>query len=423
MSVKRIFAVTVIFCLACAGWAALGMTTSMRSGAFAGRLGKKVEALWGAPLLQQAPSFSVETSNPNRTRWLMPVEQNVKVTLKKDYRKKGLLWYPTYTSTFEGVYFIENPEKTMQKVQAHFDFPEKNATYSDFDVSLKGEKLNHSINTSEGVTETIELQPGEKVKFRIAYHTRGIYTWRYRLDPKAGRAQNFDLQATTDFMEVDYPEGCLSPTENKKIKNGMLLSWKSSDLISREDIGIIIPGKLNPGPLTSRITFFAPCCLVFFFVLVETIGILYKIKIHPMHYLFVTAGFFSFHLLLAYMAGLIDINLAFLIAAIVSIGLVTGYLSAALRGSFPWKIAVAGHFFFLVLFSYSFFFQGITGLTVAIGSVITLAVLMRVTAHVDWEEVFKKPSEETAKTEPASPEAPAFETITEVQTAPPSVDC
>ena len=44
--------------------------------------------------------------------------------------------------------------------------------------------------------------------------------------------------------------------------------------------------------------------------------------------------------------------------------------------------------FYLVLFSYSFFFKGITGLTIAIGSVITLAILMRVTANVNWGEVF-----------------------------------
>jgi len=76
---------------------------------------------------------------------------------------------------------------------------------------------------------------------------------------------------------------------------------------------------------------------------------------------------------------------------VTSVALVTSYLSAALGGEFPWKVALGGQLFFLVLFSYSFFIKGITGLTVAIGSVVTLAVLMRVTAHVDWEEVFAGP--------------------------------
>jgi hypothetical protein len=58
---------------------------------------------------------------------------------------------------------------------------------------------------------------------------------------------------------------------------------------------------------------------------------------------------------------------------------------------------------FLVLFSYSFFFEGLTGLAVTIGSIITLAYFMAKTAHVDWERVFER------KPRPAAtPSGPAF---------------
>jgi hypothetical protein len=43
---------------------------------------------------------------------------------------------------------------------------------------------------------------------------------------------------------------------------------------------------------------------------------------------------------------------------------------------------------FLVLFSYAFFFEGATGLTVTVGAVVTLFVLMQLTARVDWDEAF-----------------------------------
>jgi len=97
---------------------------------------------------------------------------------------------------------------------------------------------------------------------------------------------------------------------------------------------------------------------------------------------------------------LIHIHLAFLLSASISVALVTGYLSAALRGEFPWKVAVAGQLFFLVLFSYSFFLEGMTGLTVAIGSVVTLAVLMKVTAHVNWDEIFARMEKKPKPTPP-----------------------
>jgi inner membrane protein involved in colicin E2 resistance len=109
-----------------------------------------------------------------------------------------------------------------------------------------------------------------------------------------------------------------------------------------------------------------------------------------MHYLFVTAGFFAFHLLFAYLVDLINVHAAFLAATVTSVGLVTSYLRAALGPRFPWRLAAAGQCVYLVLFSYSFFLKGMTGLTVTIGSILTLAALMYATARLDWSGVFRR---------------------------------
>ena len=47
---------------------------------------------------------------------------------------------------------------------------------------------------------------------------------------------------------------------------------------------------------------------------------------------------------------------------------------------------------FLVLFSYAFFFEGMTGLAITIGAVLTLFVLMQMTARVSWDDVFATPA-------------------------------
>jgi hypothetical protein len=410
MSANRFAAIGLVFLLACGGWYALGYTTEKRSTESEDHLGAAVQQLWGMPLAQQAPSFAVEIPGSDQVRWLMPAENSIDVTLGTDYRKKGLIWYPTYVCDFDGIYKISNDEQVAQKVRVHFDFPNREGTYDAFAMAIDGKSVAATINTREGVGEIVELAPGQSTEFRVTYRTRGIRDWRYGMDANVGRVQNLNLVVVTDFEDVDYPEGCLSPMSVEQDDKGMRLTWQASDLITREGIGVIIPEKLNPGPLTSRITFFAPVCLVFFFVLVATINILYKVNIHPMHYLFVAAGFFAFHLLLAYMAGHVHIHLAFAISAVVSVGLVTSYLSGALRGQFPWKVAVAGQLFFLVLFSYTFFLEGVTGLTVAIGSVVTLGVLMKVTAHVDWDEVFEnaprrpKPTPSPLRNRPAPSE-------------------
>ena len=61
-------------------------------------------------------------------------------------------------------------------------------------------------------------------------------------------------------------------------------------------------------------------------------------------------------------------------------------------------IAQAGlaQFIFLVLFSYAFFFEGYTGLTVTVGAILTLFVLMQATARVDWGAVFAQRTEREA---------------------------
>ncbi len=43
---------------------------------------------------------------------------------------------------------------------------------------------------------------------------------------------------------------------------------------------------------------------------------------------------------------------------------------------------------YLVLFSYAFFFEGFTGLTVTIGAILTLFVVMQMTGRIRWEEKF-----------------------------------
>jgi len=410
MSIRRIVAVGIIFLAACGGWFLLGTATTVRSTDFFKRLGSAVAGLWGTPLVQEAPSLAMQIPGSDQVRWLMPSKNKINVELQADYRKKGLMWYPTFTCFFEGTYAVTNSETVSQKIRLHFKFPASDATYDSFAMAIDGTPLRMPIDTKAGIGEIIELAPGASREFNITYRTRGMSEWRYKMDPNVGRVQNLDLTVKTGFADIDYTEGSLSPMSAAKSGSGMLLKWAATDLITGEDVGIVIPEKLNPGPLTSRITFFAPVCLLFFFVLIATINILYRIDIHPMHYLFVAAGFFAFHLLLSYMVGIINIHVSFLVSALTSAFLVTTYLSAALKGRFPWKVAVAGQLFFLILFSYSFFFKGITGLVVAIGSVVTLGILMRVTAHVDWNVVLSTAGRR--KKEPPSP--PPDSTATEV---------
>ena len=403
MSAKRIFLVILIFAAACAGWSILGSATKVRSRLLKSKLGAQVCSLWGSPLMQKAPSFAVQIPGTDQVRQLMPTANQIDVSIVLDYRRKGLIWYPTYKVSFDGRYTMSNDEAVVQKVRAHFDFPAPAATYDAFLFEVDGNKLVLPVSTQDGISELLEIEPGASREFRIAYETQGLGDWRYCIDPEVGRVQGLELTITTDFANVDYPPGSRSPTSAEPTETGMLLCWEASDLITTQQVGVVVPGKLNPGPLSARITFFAPVCLLFFFLVMAAINILRNIPVHPMHYLFIAAGFFAFHLLFAYLVDHLNVHISFGIAAVTSVTLVVRYLASALGSEFPWKTALAAQVFYLVLFSYSFFLKGMTGSTVTVGAVVTLAVMMKLTAKIDWDDVFSPPDEPRQRLESVPP--------------------
>ena len=76
------------------------------------------------------------------------------------------------------------------------------------------------------------------------------------------------------------------------------------------------------------------------------------IDLHPMNYFSLAAAFFAFHLLLAYLLEHISIHAAFVICSAASIFLVESYLRLA----------------------------------IAIGSILTLFLVMQMTGRIRWSE-------------------------------------
>ena len=164
-------------------------------------------------------------------------------------------------------------------------------------------------------------------------------------------------------------------------------------MLSGLNTAMAMPEKLQPGDLVSRITFFAPVSLMFFFFLLFILTLLKNIEIHPMNYFFLAAAFFAFHLLLAYTADLIDIHLAFLISSAVSIFLVVSYLRLVVEMRFALREAGLLQFLYLVGFSYTFFLKGYSALCVTIASIITLYFVMQLTGRIRWAELFQTKGE------------------------------
>jgi inner membrane protein involved in colicin E2 resistance len=220
----------------------------------------------------------------------------------------------------------------------------------------------------------------------------------YSFGANVNQVRDFSLHLNTDFDAIDFPDGSMSPSAKTKLQKGWDLTWNYKSLLTGYTIGMKMPEKLNPGPWVSKVTFFAPVSLFMFFFILFVLSTIKGIRVHPMNYFFIGAAFFSFHLLLAYLVDHMSVDLAFIISSVVSVFLVVSYMRLVVSNKFAFKEVGISQFVYLVLFSYTFFFEQYTGLVITVMSVLTLFVLMQFTGRIDWTDVFKK-----AGTKPSAP--------------------
>lgn len=410
---KRIIAIVFIFVCASIAWAILGGTIFARTYDSASIANDKVTSTWGAPQKQAPPTATFTRIVPRSeeifengkkiTRTVnaevivpLPLESSaVDVALDLEHRQKGLLWYSTYKVGFAGNYAFRNTSDKEETVNFTLDFPASKAIYDDLVFTVDGSPL-VTTNHENAASGLIKIPAGQASQLSVGYKSQGLNEWRYSFgNNDVAQVRDFNLNMKTNFKDIDFPDNTLSPSEKYETSDGWDLRWSSKNLVSGYQIAMVMPEKLQPGPLAGRISFFAPVSLFFFFFIMLIITTMRGIELHPMNYFFLAAAFFSFHLLLAYLVDHVSIHFAFAISAAVSVFLVVSYLRLVVGLHFASREAALAQFVYLVMFSYAFFLKGFTGLAITIGSVVTLFVAMQVTGKIRWADRFTlKPIEQ-----------------------------
>jgi inner membrane protein involved in colicin E2 resistance len=405
MTVWRVFAVIGIFIATTIGWMILGGTVMKRTRDAEDILTGKVSELWGSQHIQQSPAvmyysyekekrYNEETGkyyyvDKKKTHFFDPQSSDIEVGFELDYRRKGLVWFSTYKVSFNGDYIFKNTSDKSIGAALEFQFPASGAIYDNFRILIDGKPFDTHGKMGNFISVPVILNGGEEKRVEITYNSQGLNSWKYVFGEGVKSVKNFNLVAKTNFSNPDFPSGTISPTYKEEKPDGWKLVWEYKDLVTGYDIGVEMPKKQNPGPLASRISFFAPIPLLFFITTLLVFGSVKRINLHPMHFFFLSASFFCFHLLYAYLVDHIDIHITFLVSSVVVLLLIIPYLSKVVNARFSFSVGGISVLIFLILFSYAFFFPGWTGLIITIGSIITLAILMYSTVRVKWGEVFK----------------------------------
>ncbi len=407
---NRLFAVAFIYACCCVAWILLGNAVSTRTETSVTALGAVVGETWGGPQVQRAPTvmrldppddlLPGETGGvvadpsapgvPARRRMLaVPLAaSHLAARLALDYRRKGLIWHPTYRVGFAGTYRVANESASAGRFTFSLPLPENAAVFSNVALTVNGRAVPAEA-TDGRITREIALAPGKSAAVGVRYASQGVGTWRYafgQTDSDVVRtARDVSLVVTTDDAGVDIPAGTLSPTRIQKAPGGgRVMTWAYGTLIASADLGVAMPERLNPGPFVRRVTFFAPVSLFLFFFAVFVLAMLRGVRLHPMHYFFLGAACFAFHLLLAYLVDVMPIPGAMALAAAASVGLVVSYVRLVAGPRFALVEVGGAQAVYLVGFAATFFLNGATGLAVTLLSVVTLFVTMQATGRLDW---------------------------------------
>ncbi|TLD69452.1 hypothetical protein FEM03_17570 [Phragmitibacter flavus] len=384
MKLGRMIAIGVVFWVVTFAWLLLGVRMSARSAIAKDEMGNEVREVWGPGLVQG----HVEVSGMVQGSDVVRLESTqVEVDLKYRPQKRGLLWHRTYDVAFGLKGVVANGSESAQNVRLKLVLPEGNTSYDQFKFRV-GEETETRVAAKNGVVETSVMIPAKsELPLEIGYVARGMDSWSYAFGTDV-RLRDFGLKMRTDFEEISFPVGSSSPTLRTPAAEGegWLLEWRYEDVLAARGIAMEMPGVVNAGPVVARITYFAPLSLLLFFGVVMVVGMLRGVDLHPVQYGLVAAGFFAFHALLGYLVDVMPLGWSFVIATLVSLALASGYLYLV-KGKALAGPASAAQLVYLVLFSYSFFFEGFTGLTLTVIGVATLAGLMWATARVDWDGV------------------------------------
>jgi hypothetical protein len=383
MTLSRLVLVVVILLSASLGWITLSGSLTQRTKSAQDALGEDVARMFGPPIRQEAPLFRVKGSQESRP----PSSSDITVDVDHENRYRGLVWFSVFRVTFDATYTFEPTEPAAGEARFLMDLP-TGAAIDGLEVAVDDRAV--PIDRTH-IDLPVSASPGRPATVRVRYTTAGQDTWAYVPLTDQGGLRRFRLAAITSFDDIDYPSNGLSPTTRAEPradgKPGRHALWAYAQMLpgQNQTIGLQMPRLPSAGALAARISSFAPVSLFFFFVVMVTIQVLRGWRMHPMNYLLVAAGFFAFHVLLAYLVDHLPIHASFWISAAVSTALVLSYLRLVLGTRQAVLLAGAAQLVYLIFFSYAFFWQGWTGLTVVVGAILTLFLVMQVTGRIDWD--------------------------------------
>ena len=235
---------------------------------------ESVATIWGGPIaqreLQVRHTVEVEEKEEiprpdpalppvyKTVRVLREVEQNSLLSSKgtidvtPNRRKKGSAFYNGFDLAFAVEYRVVNDAKSDTRAQFTFPLSDGQAIVEGLLVTEDGKDISRDLRIdASSIRWSRVMKAGEQRTVAITYRSRGMEHVYYQI-PYAREIRDFSLVLTATELptsEVNYPEGCLTPSAVKPTADGRgsILSWTLDRSVTTAGMGLALPKPEQPG--------------------------------------------------------------------------------------------------------------------------------------------------------------------------------
>jgi hypothetical protein len=270
--------------------------------------------MYGGPLAQSAPSLGMldtksslyvenDLSYEVAKRYVENTSlksTDADVTITADFVKKGLVYQPTFKTSFKSVYLLKNELNEESLIKFQFPFPGNitSQEISNATLLVNGEEVsnaksqitlnpttpqydynynyNYNYNNSQydGLSWEGKIPAGEDVDVEVRYETVGVSSFNYEGIENPKGSQDFKFKVTINgTRSYDVNDG-LSVSDREFGDGAVSLYWDKPDLYSKPKVSITVGDKLNPSAQVSRV--YLTMAPVYFVFIIITLYLAYR---------------------------------------------------------------------------------------------------------------------------------------------------
>jgi hypothetical protein len=179
-------------------------------------------------------------------------------------RRKGSGVYAGFEADLTLAYEIVSPPSAKTRTELELPLSGQ-VLYEDLQVMVDGALLGPALRVdADALRWEMQMEPGERHTIDIAYATRGVEHVYYQI-PEPREIRDFALTlhvAGLAVADLNYPEGCLTPTEIEGDTDGVTLRWQLDHALTTAGMGLALPRPTQPGRAVGEVLERSPYALM-----------------------------------------------------------------------------------------------------------------------------------------------------------------